>query len=220
MAFHVFVFTAVLVGVVAASDHGPLQDFCVAQAGGVLVNGEPCKDPRLRLRLGVAGDDDNDDATVADVDNEEAGEEGDGRKTLGDVRRVSHGFHLVEGRMDRRMIFIFSVVANKDISYIGNAPRADSQLAMTRAFSDTKLKDNITSKPDITGKSGKSIDEDTDFVILASDGRPVKSNQEAANCIILVDDNAEEASKRLIGEALSRRSGDEDDTSCIVVKFT
>lgn len=43
----------------------------------------------------------------------------------------------------------------------------DGQLAMTRAFGDGKLKEHITAEPDVTIQK---IDEDTEFIILASDG--------------------------------------------------
>ena len=49
---------------------------------------------------------------------------------------------------------------------IGNVPRVDGQLAMTRAFGDAELKEHI-SVPDI---KIESIDENTEFIILASDG--------------------------------------------------
>ncbi|KAK1405186.1 hypothetical protein POM88_004791 [Heracleum sosnowskyi] len=48
-----------------------------------------------------------------------------------------------------------------------NIPRADGQLAMTRAFGDKKVKKHITAKPDV---GVKKIDKDVDFLILASDG--------------------------------------------------
>ncbi|KAF6166967.1 hypothetical protein GIB67_030660 [Kingdonia uniflora] len=47
----------------------------------------------------------------------------------------------------------------------GNVPRVDGQLAMARTFRDGKL--NKTSESDI---SIEPIDNDTDFLILASDG--------------------------------------------------
>jgi len=43
----------------------------------------------------------------------------------------------------------------------------DGQLEMTRAFGDGKLKEHITAEPDVTIRK---IDEDTEFIILASDG--------------------------------------------------
>lgn len=51
--------------------------------------------------------------------------------------------------------------------YLGNVPRVDGQLAMTRAFGDGKLKEHITAEPDVTIRK---IHEDTEFIILASDG--------------------------------------------------
>ncbi|XP_028965121.2 probable protein phosphatase 2C 62 [Malus domestica] len=85
----------------------------------------------------------------------------------------------------------------------GNIPRADGQLDMTRAFGDRKLKEHITSEPDITVKK---VDAETDFIILASDGLwKVMSNQEAYDCIEELDD-AQEAAEELIKEALSRKS--------------
>lgn len=50
---------------------------------------------------------------------------------------------------------------------LGNVPRVDGQLAMTRAFGDGRLKDHITSEPDVMIET---IDADTQFMILASDG--------------------------------------------------
>lgn len=50
---------------------------------------------------------------------------------------------------------------------LGTVPRVDGQLAMTRAFGVGKLKDHITSEPDI---KVKKIDDETDVIILASDG--------------------------------------------------
>ncbi|KAI6703260.1 hypothetical protein NL676_012396 [Syzygium grande] len=97
---------------------------------------------------------------------------------------------------------------------LGDVPRVDRQLAMTRAFGDEKVKDHITSELDIFIEN---IDKGTEFILLASDGLwKVMSNQEAADSIMAIDD-AREASKALIREAMSRKSP--DDISCIVVKF-
>lgn len=49
---------------------------------------------------------------------------------------------------------------------LGNVPRVDGQLAMARAFGDERLKEHITSEPDIFVEA---IDANTDFIILASD---------------------------------------------------
>ncbi|CAL1402823.1 unnamed protein product [Linum trigynum] len=100
----------------------------------------------------------------------------------------------------------------------GNVPRVDGQLAMSRAFGDdAKLKDHISSEPDL---KIVTIDcDDTDFIILASDGLwkvggQVMSNQDACDYIRGVED-PKEAAKTLIAEALAR--GSKDDISCIVV---
>ncbi|XP_029130185.1 probable protein phosphatase 2C 39 isoform X5 [Cajanus cajan] len=96
----------------------------------------------------------------------------------------------------------------------GNVPRVDGQLAMTRAFGDGKLKEHITAEPDVTIRN---IDDDTEFIILASDGLwKVMTNQEACDCIRDADD-AQKASKKLIKEAKSM--GSYDDISCIVIMF-
>ncbi|KAI3890160.1 hypothetical protein MKW92_037131 [Papaver armeniacum] len=96
----------------------------------------------------------------------------------------------------------------------GNVPRVDGQLAMARAFGDGRLKEHITSEPDIFVEE---IDEDTESVILASDGLwKVMSNQAAVDCIKDIDDT-KEAAESLVQEALDR--GSKDDISCIVIIF-
>eukprot|EP00257_Ricinus_communis_P018528 XP_015577266.1 probable protein phosphatase 2C 28 isoform X4 [Ricinus communis] len=96
----------------------------------------------------------------------------------------------------------------------GSVPRVDGQLAMTRAFGDGRLKDHITSEPNLIAKI---IDKGVEFLILASDGLwKVMSNQEAYDCIRDLED-AQEAAEKLIAEALVR--GSMDDISCIVVTF-
>ncbi|CAI0545595.1 unnamed protein product [Linum tenue] len=98
-------------------------------------------------------------------------------------------------------------------SSLRNVPRVDGQLAMSRAFGDARLKDHISSEPDL---KIVTIDrDDTDSIILASDGLwKVMSNQDACDCIRGVED-PKEAAKTLIAEALAR--GSKDDISCIVV---
>lgn len=49
----------------------------------------------------------------------------------------------------------------------GDVPRVDGQLAVARAFGDRSLKKHLSSDPDVTVEM---IDEDTEFIILASDG--------------------------------------------------
>ncbi|KZV14506.1 putative protein phosphatase 2C 39 [Dorcoceras hygrometricum] len=100
------------------------------------------------------------------------------------------------------------------LKYPGDVPRVDGQLAVARAFGDKKLKDHLSSEPDITVEF---IDDGTEFVILASDGIwKVMSNQEAVDCIRNIRDT-KLAAKRLNEEALNRNST--DDISCIIVRF-
>ncbi|EOY25537.1 Phosphatase 2c, putative [Theobroma cacao] len=77
-------------------------------------------------------------------------------------------------------------------------------LAMTRAFGDGKLKEHITSEPDVRVEM---IDPNADeFFIVASDGLwKVMSNEEAFDHIREFDD-AQETSEELIREALARGS--------------
>ncbi|KAI3926178.1 hypothetical protein MKW98_028314 [Papaver atlanticum] len=76
----------------------------------------------------------------------------------------------------------------------GNVPR----VAMARAFGDGRLKEHITSEPDV-------------FV-----EEIVMSNQAAVDCIKDIDD-AKEVAESLVEEALDR--GSKDDISCIVIIF-
>ncbi|XP_057959829.1 probable protein phosphatase 2C 39 isoform X2 [Malania oleifera] len=99
-------------------------------------------------------------------------------------------------------------------NFPGDVPRVDGQLAVARAFGDKSLKDHLSSEPDV---AVEMIDDDTEFVILASDGLwKVMSNQDAADSIREIKD-AQCAAKHLTEAALSRKSS--DDISCIVVRF-
>lgn len=99
-------------------------------------------------------------------------------------------------------------------NFPGDVPRVDGQLAVARAFGDKSLKEHLSSEPDV---AMEVVDDDTEFVILASDGVwKVMSNQEAVDCIKNVKD-ARSAAKQLTEEALARRST--DDISCVVVRF-
>lgn len=49
----------------------------------------------------------------------------------------------------------------------GDVPRVDGQLAVARAFGDRSLKNHLSSEPDVVVRK---IDDETEFVILASDG--------------------------------------------------
>ncbi|KAI4333650.1 hypothetical protein L6164_018430 [Bauhinia variegata] len=99
-------------------------------------------------------------------------------------------------------------------NFPGDVPRVDGQLAVSRAFGDKSLKKHLSSEPHVYEEM---LDDDTEFVILASDGLwKVMSNQEAVDSIRQIKD-ARSAAKRLTEEALNRRST--DDISCVVVKF-
>ncbi|CAO2836144.1 unnamed protein product [Amaranthus hypochondriacus] len=96
----------------------------------------------------------------------------------------------------------------------GDVARVDGQLAVARAFGDKTIKRHLSSEPHITVEM---IDDDSEFVILASDGIwHVMSNQEAVDCVKNVKE-ARAAAKALIEEALRRNST--DDISVVVVNF-
>lgn len=99
-------------------------------------------------------------------------------------------------------------------NFPGDVPRVDGQLAVARAFGDKSLKMHLSSEPDVVVEL---IDDDTEFLILASDGVwKVLSNQEAADCIKSIKD-ARSAAKHLNEQALAK--GSTDDISCVVVRF-
>lgn len=50
---------------------------------------------------------------------------------------------------------------------LGDVPRVDGQLAVSRAFGDKSLKKHLSSEPYVTQEI---IEDGTEFVILASDG--------------------------------------------------
>ncbi|KAL2944374.1 putative protein phosphatase 2C 39 [Bienertia sinuspersici] len=96
----------------------------------------------------------------------------------------------------------------------GDVARVDGQLAVARAFGDKTIKVHLSSEPDVVFEV---IDDDTEFIILASDGIwHVMNNQEAVDCVKNVKE-ARAAAKALIEEALNRNST--DDISVIVVRF-
>ncbi|OIT00373.1 PREDICTED: probable protein phosphatase 2C 39 isoform X2 [Nicotiana attenuata] len=99
-------------------------------------------------------------------------------------------------------------------NFPGDVPRVDGQLAVARAFGDKSLKMHLSSEPDVVVEL---IDDDTEFLILASDGVwKVLSNQEAADCIKNIKD-ARSAAKHLNEHALAK--GSTDDISCVIVRF-
>ncbi|XP_072952285.1 probable protein phosphatase 2C 62 isoform X1 [Typha angustifolia] len=96
----------------------------------------------------------------------------------------------------------------------GDVPRVDGQLAVARAFGDRSLKAHLSSEPAVVREV---IDDETESLILASDGLwKVISNQEAVSAIKDIKD-PQAAAKHLTEEALTKKS--KDDISCIVVKF-
>ncbi|XP_024027852.1 probable protein phosphatase 2C 39 [Morus notabilis] len=96
----------------------------------------------------------------------------------------------------------------------GDVPRVDGQLAVARAFGDKSLKKHLSSEPHVVVEM---IDDNTEFLILASDGLwKVMSNEEAVNAIGQIKD-ARSAAKTLTEEALNRKST--DDISVVVVRF-
>ncbi|KAL9267730.1 putative protein phosphatase 2C 39 [Drosera capensis] len=97
----------------------------------------------------------------------------------------------------------------------GDVARVDGQLAVARAFGDKSLKEHLSSEPDVLTEM---IDDETEFILLASDGIwHVMSNQEAIDRIKDIKD-PQAAAERLVEEALSRKST--DDISVIVVRFS
>lgn len=96
----------------------------------------------------------------------------------------------------------------------GDVARVNGQLAVSRAFGDKNLKSHLRSDPDI---KNTHINEETDFLILASDGLwKVMSNQEAVDIARKMKDPLR-AAKSLAAEAVKRDS--KDDISCIVVRL-
>ncbi|CAN1145136.1 Probable protein phosphatase 2C 28 [Linum perenne] len=92
----------------------------------------------------------------------------------------------------------------------------ESRGGCSRAFGDGKVKEHISSEPDLKIVSVELGDE-CDFLIVASDGLwKVMSNQDACECIRDFVDPTD-ASKELVSEAVGR--GSKDDISCIVVMF-
>lgn len=109
------------------------------------------------------------------------------------------------------------IIENKG-GFVSNLPgdvaRVNGQLAVARAFGDRNLKSHLRSDPDV---KPDDIDQDTELLILASDGLwKVMANQEAVDIAIKIKD-PQKAAKQLTAEALKRES--RDDISCIVVRF-
>ncbi|KAI7727634.1 hypothetical protein M8C21_003425 [Ambrosia artemisiifolia] len=100
------------------------------------------------------------------------------------------------------------------VSFLGDVPRVNGQLAVSRAFGDKSLKSHLRSDPAI---QDTLVDSKTDLLVLASDGLwKVVDNQEAVDIARKIKD-PQRAAKRLVAEALKRDS--KDDISCVVVRF-
>ncbi|CAK8578025.1 unnamed protein product [Lathyrus sativus] len=96
----------------------------------------------------------------------------------------------------------------------GDVARVNGQLAVSRAFGDKNLKTHLRSDPDI---QYADVNQDTELLILASDGLwKVMANQEAVDIAKRIKD-PQKAAKQLASEALNRDS--KDDISCVVVRF-
>ncbi|XP_027355907.1 probable protein phosphatase 2C 9 [Abrus precatorius] len=109
------------------------------------------------------------------------------------------------------------IIENKG-GFVSNMPgdvaRVNGQLAVSRAFGDKNLKSHLRSDPDV---QHNDIQQDTELLILASDGLwKVMANQEAVDIARRIKD-PQKAAKELAAEALKRES--KDDISCIVVRF-
>nr|GME03333.1 probable protein phosphatase 2C 39 [Ipomoea batatas] len=96
-------------------------------------------------------------------------------------------------------------------NFPGDVPRVDGHLAVARAFGDKSLKEHLSSEPDVVTES---IDDQTEFLILASDGIwKVMSNEDAVKCVRGIKD-PRTAAKHLNVEAISRKTT--DDVSTVV----
>lgn len=125
------------------------------------------------------------------------------------------------------------------ITFSGDVPRVNGQLAVSRAFGDKSLKSHLSSDPDIRSED---VTADSDLLILASDGlwkvcslpsllvtdqlisycihltNPIQvmSNEEAVDIARKYKD-PQAAARLLTMEAVNRVS--KDDISCIVVQL-
>ncbi|RYQ85148.1 hypothetical protein Ahy_B10g104649 isoform B [Arachis hypogaea] len=92
--------------------------------------------------------------------------------------------------------------------------RVGGVLAVSRAFGDRLLKQYVVADPEI---KEEKVDSSLEFLILASDGLwDVVSNEEAVAMVKPIED-AEEAAKKLLKEAIQR--GSADNITCVVVRF-
>ncbi|KAL5558990.1 hypothetical protein UlMin_035201 [Ulmus minor] len=137
---------------------------------------------------------------------------------VGDSRAVlSRGGQAIQMSIDHEPNTERGSIENKGgfVSNMpGDVPRVNGQLAVSRAFGDKSLKSHLRSDPDV---EDTTVDNNTDILILASDGLwKVMANQEAVDIARKAKDPLK-AAKQLTAEALKRES--KDDISCIVVRL-
>ncbi|KAE8781455.1 putative protein phosphatase 2C 52 [Hordeum vulgare] len=92
--------------------------------------------------------------------------------------------------------------------------RVGGVLAMSRAFGNRLLKQFVVAEPEI---QEQEIDDELEFLILASDGLwDVVPNEDAVS-LVKMEEDPEAAARKLTETAFGRGSG--DNITCVVVKF-
>ncbi|CAM0953489.1 unnamed protein product [Alopecurus aequalis] len=92
--------------------------------------------------------------------------------------------------------------------------RVGGVLAMSRAFGNRLLKQFVVAEPEI---QEQEIDDELEFLILASDGLwDVVPNEDAVS-VVKMEEDPEAAARKLTETAFGRGSG--DNITCVVVKF-
>ncbi|VAH23583.1 unnamed protein product [Triticum turgidum subsp. durum] len=92
--------------------------------------------------------------------------------------------------------------------------RVGGVLAMSRAFGNRLLKQFVVAEPEI---QDQEIDDEMEFLILASDGLwDVVPNEDAVS-LVKMEEDPEAAARKLTETAFGRGSG--DNITCVVVKF-
>ncbi|KAG6475188.1 hypothetical protein ZIOFF_064406 [Zingiber officinale] len=115
--------------------------------------------------------------------------------------------------IDGRKLWIADVGDSRAVLAKGDAPRVNSQLAVSRAFGDKSLKSHLSSDPDM---HHEDVTANNDLLILTSDGLwKVMSNEEAVD-IARKSKDPQAAARLLTMAAVNRVS--KDDISCMVVQ--